>query len=49
MVVKLKSYVFFASNPTRYRHVRMGVADTRDPYFDSALFIKRQGFTPSTA
>jgi hypothetical protein len=45
LVVKIKAHVFFSSNPTRSRHVHLGVADTKDQDFDSALFVKKQGFT----
>jgi hypothetical protein len=48
MVVKLKAYIFLSPNPMRRHHARLGVADTKDRVFDTALFIKKQGFTSST-
>jgi hypothetical protein len=33
---------------TRLRHARLGLADTKDPYLDSALFIQKQEFSSST-
>jgi len=48
MVAKLKACVFWGSNFNRLRHARLGLADTKDRVFDTALFIKKQGFTSST-
>lgn len=48
MIIKLKTHVFFNQNPTRSRHIRLGVADTRDQVFDSVLFLESHVFTSST-
>jgi hypothetical protein len=45
MVVKLKACVFWGTNSNRLRHARLGLADTKDRVFDTALFVKKQGFT----
>jgi len=48
MIVKIKAHVFLTSNPLRSHRANLGIADTGDQEYDSALFVRKRGITSNT-